>query len=58
MVAVDIRVAASFDVTVEFTTTYPETAPIIHMNNVAGYLEVHHDGQRAGAAKIAEVVRG
>lgn len=47
---------SSFDVTVEFTATYPETAPIIHMNNVAGYLEVNHNGQRAGAAKIAEVV--
>jgi len=53
-----LRIAASFDVTVEFTATYPETAPIIHMNNVAGYLEVNHNGQRAGAAKIAEVVRG
>ena len=53
-----IRIAASFDITVEFTATYPEAAPIIHMNNIAGYLEVHHVGQRAGAAKIAELVRG
>lgn len=47
---------SSFDITVEFTATYPEAAPIIHMNNIAGYLEVHHVGQRAGAAKIAELV--
>lgn len=46
--------SASFDITVTFTETYPETAPEIHMNNVSGYLD--YKAEQLGAAKIQEVV--